>query len=297
MTILALEIGTTDFAVSPVRDDVDVAEIRRAPLPRTAPWDVCRDLLLEVAGGAEVSALGIACGGAIDMAAGMIAPSGIPSWRAGFGVVEAARVLFPQASVQLGSDGLCLALAERTFGATAGCTDSLALRVSDTITGGITIGGFVLVGRTGNAGNFGHLLIPGFDESCDCGGRGCLAAVASGASASRWARERGWHGDGVADLINAADVGNGVAIEALSRAGTALGRAIASAAALLDVELVALGGTLPQAGGVLWKPLRAAVVEHAKQLYLPSLRVVSSEVGEIGVIAGAGVLALSLARG
>ncbi|WP_159842330.1 ROK family protein [Nocardia sp. CY41] len=293
MTVLALEIGSSGFAATRVADDVDTDDIRRIPIPATGAWDRCQELLLEVAGGNQVTALGIASAGPIDMAAGVIAPADVPEWRAGFGIVGAARKLFTEAQVPLALDGVCLALAERGFGATSGVMDSLAIGVSDRITGGVVVGGFSLVGRTGNAGHVGHVLVPGFDDRCSCGGRGCLEAVAGGLAVVRWAREQGWAGTSVPELLEAARVGEDIPAAALGRAGTALGRAIASVAALLDIDLVVVGGSLAGAGPVLWKPLGEAVATHARLSFLPGLRVIPSQLGDIATIMGAGVLALA----
>ncbi|WP_067468429.1 ROK family protein [Nocardia amamiensis] len=293
MTVLALEIGSSRFAASRIADDVGTDDVVQIPVPASGAWERCREILLEAAGGAEVTALGIASAGPIDMTAGVVAPADVPEWRTGFGIVEAARKAFPSATVQLAVDGVCLAVAEQAFGAMGAVMDALAITASAHITGGVTVGGFAMVGRTGNAGSVGHVLVPGFDDRCVCGGRGCLEAVAGGTSALRWAREQGWTGTSVPQLVEAARAGEGVPAAALGRAGTALGRAIASVAALLDIDLVVLGGSLAEAGPVLWKPLNEAVATHARLSFLPGLRVVPSQLGDVALLAGAGVLALS----
>lgn len=293
MTALALEIGTEGFAACLVADGVGIEDVRRVPIPDHSAWQACHDLLLEVADGAEIRSLGIACTGPIDMAAGVVAPAEISQWRAGFALVETARKAFPTISVQLALHGVCLALGEQAFGTTAGTADSFVMSVSDHISGGITVGGFAVVGRTGNAGNIGHVLVPGFDAPCECGGHGCLEAVAGGEAVCRWARSQGWRGESLAELVRTADHGDAIAIAALGRAGTALGRAIASVAALLDIDLVIIGGTMAKAGRAFWKPLGAAVADHARLSFLPGLRVLPSSLGEFAVLAGAAVLALT----
>ncbi|MET9489838.1 ROK family protein [Nocardia sp. NPDC006630] len=292
MIVLALQIGRSNFAAGSVGDED--GDLLRIPVPARGAWDSCRDLLLQAAAGGEVAAVGIACEGPIDMAAGVVAPAGIPQWRTGFALVDAVRKLFPTAAVQLALDGVCLAMAERTFGATRSVMDSLAISLAEHIGGGITIGGFGVVGRTGNGGNIGHVLVPGFDEPCDCGGRGCLEAVAGGAAVLRWARSQGWSGESIRALVDSAGAGEGAAAAAIARAGTAVGLAISSAAALLDLDLVVVGGDLTAAGPLLWKPLGQAVAAHARLGYLPGLRVVPSELGEDAVLLGAGVLGLSV---
>ncbi|MFF2554728.1 ROK family protein [Nocardia sp. NPDC058058] len=292
MTVLALEVGAAGFAAGQVDDDIGSDAIRRIPLPDSEPWEGCRDLLLEVAAGTEVTALGIACAGPIDMAAGVVASVEIPQWRTGFAIAEAARKLFPTAAVSMALDGVCLALAERSFGGAQDAMDSLAISLSDHIAGGVTVGGFAVVGRTGNAGSIAHMLVPGFDEPCECGGRGCVEAVASGAAIRRWARGQGWSGDSLSALLASAREGDDIALAALGRAGTTLGKAISSAAALLDIDLVIVGGSMASAGPALWKPLGEAVAGSSRPGYLAGLRVLPSQLGDLGVLAGAGVLAL-----
>lgn len=294
--MLALEIGPQGFAACQLSEDSGEDDIRRSPIPVRAVWDSCRDLLVEVAGAGEVTAVGIACTGPIDMGAGVVAPPGIAEWRTGFGIVEAVRKLFPAATVRLALDGVCSALAEHHFGRTREVFDALTMTVSDRIGGGVLVGGLAVVGRTGNAGQLGHVLVPGFDDACECGGRGCLEAVAGGLSTLNWARAQGWSGKTVDDLFETAQAGDEVALAALGRAGTALGRAIASVAAVLDLDLVVVAGTMARSGTVLWKSLGAAVATHARLSFLTGLRVVPSEIGEAGVLAGAGVLAM-MARG
>ncbi|MFQ6327805.1 ROK family protein [Nocardia sp. CWNU-33] len=295
MTILALEIGPTRFAASALGEEVGADEVRQIPVPDRGAWERCRELLIEAAAGSEVTSLGIASSGPIDMEAGVVAPAEVPEWRTGFAIVEAARKLFPSAAVQLGIDGVCLALAEQNFGATNAVPDALVMSVSDHICGGVMMGGFIVVGRTGNGGHVGHVLIPGFDDPCSCGGRGCLEAVAGGAAVLRWARQQGWTGASLLDLVEAAKVGEGIPAAAVGRAGTALGRGISSVAALLDHDFVVLGGTMAQAGPALWKPLGEAVATHARLSFLTGLRVVPSELRDVGILVGAGVLGAAAA--
>ncbi|WP_067670647.1 ROK family protein [Nocardia miyunensis] len=296
MTMLALEIGPEGFAAGPVAEDADDEDIQRTPIPAEGAWDACRDLLLDVAADDEVTAVGIASAGPIDMGAGVIAPADIAEWQTGFGIVEAVQKIFPVATVRLALDGVCLGLAERTFGATQTVMDALSVSMSHRISAGVMMGGFVVVGRTGNAGHIGHALVPGFDDPCECGGRGCLEAVAGGAALLRRARSHGWVGNSLGALTETAKVGDEVAAEAMGRAGTALGRVIASIAPLLDIDLVVVGGQVAQSGPALWKPLTAAVATHARLGFLTGLRVVPSELEGLGPLAGAGVLAMTAAQ-
>lgn len=293
MTILALDIGATKLAAGRVSPEGGVQDVRRVPVPAVSVWEACSALLSGLAGDEKVERLGIASSGPVDMVNGIAAPLNIPEWQTGFPVAASAQEIFPDASVRFAGDGVCLALAEQQYGAARGVPDSLAITVSSGIGGGFAVGGFVSVGRTGNAGHVGHIVVAGSDEPCACGGSGCVEAIASGPSSVRWAKKQGWSGETGADLATAARKGDKIAVDALARAGTALGQAISSAAAMLDTDLVVVGGGFAQSGPALWDPMRAAVAKHAKLSYLSELRVVPSKLGDMATLVGAGVLVLS----
>ncbi|VFA92900.1 N-acetylmannosamine kinase [Nocardia farcinica] len=297
MTVLALDIGATKIAVGLVGADGVTHEVGRIRVPESGVWEAVSGLLLAAANGHEVAVVGIGSCGPVDAPAGITTPLNIPEWREGFALVDAVRELFPGASVRMAIDGVCLALAERHFGAARETPDALAMTVSSGIGGGIIVGGMVAVGRTGNAGHIGHMIVPGSTDPCACGGVGCVEAVASGPSAVRWARERGWTGSDGVELAAAAQAGDRIAKAALRRAGIALGQVISSAAALLDVDLVVVGGGFAQSGEPLWRPLQEALGAHARIEFLGDLRVVPSELGEQATLVGAGLLTALGGRG
>ncbi|WP_330250666.1 ROK family protein [Nocardia sp. NBC_00565] len=291
MMVLALDIGATKFAVGVVHAGRKVRDVRRVDVPRESVWEACRALLLEVAGETTVSAIGIGSAGPVDVRTGITSPLNIPEWKPGFPIVAEVQQLFPSAAVRFAIDGACLALAEHHVGALRGVPNGLAMTVSSGIGGGIIADGRVVLGRTGNAGHVGHIVVPGWDVPCECGGVGCVEAIASGMSSVRWAREQGWRGETGAGLAKAAHSGDEIALAALRRAGTALGTAIASAASTLDIDRVVIGGGFAQSGEPLWEPLRAALTRHAGLDFLRELRVVQSRITNGATLVGAGVLA------
>lgn len=294
VAVLALDIGATKFAAGLVDEGGRVSAVRRLPVPDHDVWEVCAGLLRAVAGGAAVTAIGIGSAGPVDVPGGITRALNIPQWRDGFAIVAAVEALFPGAAVRFALDGACLALAEHRSGALRGLRNGLAMTVSSGIGGGILVDGRVSMGRTGNAGHIGHMVVPGWDVPCACGGFGCLEAVASGMSSARWARAQGWSGDTGAELARDARAGDPVALSALERAGSALGIAVSSAAALLDVDTVVIGGGFADSGEPLWAPLRAAVARHAGLGFIRELRVEPSRLAEGATLCGAAVLAAGL---
>ena len=290
---LALDIGGTKMAAGVVREDGRVPDVETVPTPDTDTWATCAALLRRVADGRKVDAVGIACAGPVDTV-GVVAPINIREWSRGFPLVEAIESLFPGARTALAMDGAAAALAEHHHGAGRGIPNLLSLVVSTGIGGGVVLGGRIATGRTGNAGHIGHLVVPGTDEPCSCGGVGCLETVASGPSAVRWARTQGWTGSTGLDLAEDARGGDPVATAALARAGHALGIAIASAAALLDVNLAVLGGGFSQAGPPLWEPLLESSARHARLTFIADLSIVPAQLGTAGTLTGAGLLSLDV---
>ncbi|MEV5651539.1 hypothetical protein AB0L57_25090 [Nocardia sp. NPDC052254] len=113
MTVLAMSIGNSTFAVGPVTVDFGAEQVRRLPVPVLTDWYRCRDLLLDVAGDDEITAIGIACA---DTVYGPMTAATMQRRPGGFTVVAAMRRLFPVAVVEMATDRLCETLAQRTFG-------------------------------------------------------------------------------------------------------------------------------------------------------------------------------------
>lgn len=293
---VALDIGASKFAAAVVDERYALHGVRQVDVPDADAWGRCAQLLRAVADGRPVLAVGIGAAGPVSVPDGVIGPLNLPEWRDGFPIVARVAGLFPGAAIELAIDGAALALAEHRLGGLRGARDGLAMTVSSGVGGGIIADGRVLRGRTGNGGHIGHLVVPDRDDPCGCGGFGCVEAVASGMSAARWAREHGWDGRTGQDLAAAARAGDAVALAALARAGTALGQAVSSAAALLDIDRVVIGGGFARSGPALWEPLRVAVARHARLGFVRALRVELSDLREGPTLLGAGVLAVEAGR-
>src|SRR5439155_2437782 len=109
--------------------------------------------------------------------------------------------------------------------------------------GGLIVDGRLVDGRDGQAGHIGHVIVEPDGPACACGARGCLEACIRGPAV----RVRAGHDPPYSDGL-------------LAWAGTQLGRALASAAALLDLEAVAVGGGVTEStGDRLLGPARAEV--------------------------------------
>jgi glucokinase len=198
------------------------------------------------------------------------------------------------------------AVGEHRLGAGAGVDDLLVVWVGTGVGGGLVLDGALRTGR-GLAGELGHMVIEAGGRLCGCGGRGHLEAYAGRAAMEREARRR--HEAGRATKLvelagakrmkssvfaKALATGDEVAGELLGEAVEALGVAIASAAALVDVQRVVVGGGLADRLG----PQLVERIERATAAQLFAgleLEVVPARLGDDAGALGAALVALDAA--
>jgi len=299
--VLALDIGGTKMAAALVDPGGRVGRSRRVPTPHgpradsASLWRILTRLIGSlVDDDVSIGGVGVGCGGPMTWPAGEVSPLNIPAWR-GFPLRARLAELFPKAPVRVHNDAVCVAVGEHWRGAGRGVHNLLGMVISTGVGGGLVLGNRLVDGASGNAGHIGHVVVDPDGPDCACGGRGCLEAVASGPRLAVWAQEQGWHaatGNSARELADDAARGHEVAIRALERAGTALGVAIASATHLCDLDVVAIGGGLSQAGPLLLDPLEQAFRRHARMDFARDVRVVPAELGQQAGLVGAAALVL-----
>jgi glucokinase len=307
--VLAIDIGGTKVAAGLVEPGGRLASRAQTETPRGLEaeqlWrtlEVLSERLLaeeRVDPQAGLGGVGCGCGGPMEWPAGRVSPLNIPAWRS-FPLRERLQERFPAIPVRLHNDAICMAVGEHWRGAGRGRRTMLGMVVSTGVGGGLVLDGRLINGATGNAGHIGHVVVDPGGPFCVCGGRGCLEAIARGPALAAWAQGEGWR-PGQApvtakDLADDAAQGHPVAIAALRRAGGALGIAIASAAHLCDLEVVAIGGGLAQAGALLFGPLEEALRTHAGLDYACDVPVVAAALGQSAGLIGASALIFAADR-
>jgi glucokinase len=304
--VLALDIGGTKLAAAVVDRGGRVSATARVPTPHgrrldgETLWKTVLALLERFTTGVGARTfvgVGVGCGGPMTWPDGHVSPLNIPAWR-DFPLRDRLREQFPDIPVRVHNDAVCVAVGEHWRGAGRGRDNVLGMVVSTGVGGGLVLGGHLVDGASGNAGHIGHVVVDPDGPACECGGRGCLEAIARGPALAAWAREQGWGNprSTARDLADDAARGHPVARAALARAGEALGVAIASATHLCDVEVVAVGGGLSQAGPLLFEPLEEAFRRHARMAWAREVRVVAAALGQEAGLVGAAALVLSGSR-
>ncbi|TDQ05259.1 ROK family protein [Labedaea rhizosphaerae] len=298
--ILAVDIGGTKIAAALLDEDGELRAEQRTPTPvdsAETTFTAVGEVIDAVLAGTRPDAVGVACAGPVDHLTDTVSPINIPHWR-GFPLRKRLRDRLG-CEVTVAGDGVCMALGEHWAGAGRGAWFMTGLVVSTGVGGGLVLDGKPYLGRTGNAGHLGHVVVEEDGWPCTCGGRGCVETVAAGPHLVRWARQQGWQAPESADAATlAADAHNGnkIALAAFRRSGWAVGLAIAATAVVCDLDLAVVGGGVAQAGDLLFDPIRESVAEHAKLSYAADLKVVPAELGGRAGLYGAAALAAQ-ARG
>ncbi len=197
---------------------------------------------------------------------------------------------------RLENDAGAAALGEHRYGAGRGSRYMLYLTVSTGIGGGIIIDGEMYGGKSGAAGELGHVVVDMNGPPCGCGGRGCLEALASGTAIGSkgeelaesgespiLARLRREEGRVTAEMMQrAAEMGDTASREAFREAGRYFGVALASYVNIFDPEVIVIGGGVAKAGDLLLEQARMTMESLAMAQPLKGVRLVVSALGDFG---------------
>ncbi len=310
---IGIDIGGTKVAAGVVAPDGTVlATARRASsgLSVEETEDAIAGVVGELAAGRDVVGVGIGAAGWFDRAGDVVLFSPHLAWRnSGLRRELAARLGRP---LWVGNDANAAAWAEYRYGAARGADLALVVTLGTGIGGGIVLDGRLQLGSHGVAGEWGHMRVVPDGRLCACGNRGCWERYASGTALAQTAREvartspaaaggllERVAGDpealtGEVVAATAAD-GDPLALELVTEVGQWLGQGIADLAAILDPEVVVIGGGVSLLGEMLLGPARARL-DHALpgRGFRPGPRLVVAELGPEAGLIGAADLAMSL---
>ena len=203
----------------------------------------------------HVDALGVALGGHVDGRIGVLRYSPIFGWR-DVPLAELLRAATGLPTV-VENDVNALAVAEQLFDAGRDVASFAVVTVGAGVGCGFVVDHELVHGSSGMAGEIGHVVVDPEGEACRCGNRGCLETIAAdGAILAAIRRSGGPALNNVGEAAVLARQGDEAAREAFSRAGTMLGRAIATLVNILDPSLVVLSGEGVAASDLLMDSLR-----------------------------------------
>lgn len=288
--VVAVDVGGTSIRAALVDADATVHDARSWHTPRGEDAIVAAvaGAIREVRAAAPVVAgIGVVVPGSVDAGAGIARYSANLGWRD-----VPLRALLRDAfgePVAVDHDVRAAGLAEWRLGAARGVDDCVVVMIGTGVAAAAISGGRTLLGSAGLAGEIGHMIVVPGGEPCTCAQRGCVEAYASAAAISRRYAARG--GAGALSSADIADrvASDPIAAEVWAEGASVLGAAVAATVAVLDPELVVLGGGLSAAGERLAAPVRAALDERLS--WRAPVRVVTSALGAHAGVLGAALVA------
>ncbi|SUJ21428.1 Glucokinase [Sphingobacterium spiritivorum] len=171
---------------------------------------------------------------------------------------------------------------------------------------GVMINSSLYYGKSGFAGEFGHIPIFNNEIICNCGKKGCLETEASGWALTRLFQEKLQEGSSsiilshpvktspktiadikLKDIIAAAKADDVLAIELIAEVGEKIGRAIALLINVFNPELVILGGILSETGEYITLPIKSAINKFSLSLVNNDTKIISAVLGEKAGVLGA----------
>lgn len=203
----------------------------------------------------RIFGVGVAVVGVVDTVDGVVIDAPAIGWR--------HAEIAPRLQAALGLPAVmeghlnALNLAELRWGLCRGRRNVLLVHTTLGIGASAIAEGALVRGRTRQAGRIAHARVPGATAPCECGRRGCVAAIASGRAVLRslgvplprrhsseetFVRELA----GLESVIGRASEGDTDAVTAVRNAGRALGRFLGAVSAFADPEVILLGGKLGQ---------------------------------------------------
>ncbi len=147
------------------------------------------------------------------------------------------------AEIVMANDANCFALAEARLGAGRGAQTVFGVIAGTGVGGGIVMGGEVLYGCQGIAGEWGHNILDPDGPRCYCGRRGCVETILSGPALEGHYTSLGGRRLPLPEIVERGTGGGDPHAEAtMERLVLYFGRALAYVINILDPHLIVLGG-------------------------------------------------------
>lgn len=221
--------------------------------------DLLASTALDVAG---LAGVGISIPAPVDPQTGRPSePPMMQGWDA-YPIAQHLSATFP-VLVIVENDANVMALGERDLDHSE--SNSLCLvKVSTGIGSGLVINGGIYRGSDGGAGDIGHVRTVGNDDAlCQCGSKGCLAAVASGRAVARQLSTEGIPASSGRDVRELLAAGEVTAVRLTRQAGRRIGEVVAAVVCVLNPSVLVISGDLAS------NPLLSGIRETLYRRALP----------------------------
>ncbi len=283
--LAGIDLGGTQVRVALARSDGQLVGSFKTKTPllgtpqRMVEWAATE--IERNRGREKVRSITIAAPGPIDIERGVLVnPPNLPGWHN----VPLADLLHRAtgARVHVANDADMAGLGEFHRGAGRGTQNMVYITWSTGVGGGLIINGHLHRGAHGTAGEIGHMIIAPDGPLDNCGQRGCLEAMAGGASL---ARETGHPAE---ELFRAAARGDRHARAVVERAARYMGLALISLTNAIDPELFVMGGGVTRSWALVQPTMLATLksspfIKPARRPLLRRARL-GDRAGQVGAV-------------
>jgi len=306
MITVGIDVGGTKIAGALVSESGEIIMSLKEPTPADNTEELIEAVVTmvnELRAERDIKAVGVAIAGFIDAAQSEVIYS--PNLSLRNEPLKAKLEAKLGVDVFVENDANAAGWAEYRFGAGQGSKHMLMITIGTGVGGAIVANGELFRGGFGIGAELGHANFIQDGKQCGCGQHGCLEKYASGTALLEAAKELAAsgtaEGERLAELqaevgeltgtqvyqaITESDPG---AIRLLNELGENIGKAAASLAAILDPQILVIGGGLSVAGELLLKPVRDAYLSHLPARgYRPEMKIVSADlINDAGVVGAA----------
>ena len=244
----------------------------------------------------DVCGIGISCGGPLDSALGIIqSPPNLPGWDD----IPAVKIVSEKTGLpaKLENDANACGLAEWKFGAGRGFSDMIFLTFGTGLGAGIIAGGRLLTGRSGMAGECGHIRLAAggpvgygkagsFEGFCSGGGIAQLGqmyardAIAKGKPAVWCPAEADLENVTAKVIGDAAEAGDADAIAVYAESGKRLGEGLSVLIDILNPERIVIGSIFARSEGLLRPAMQEVIDRETLPQSAAVCKVVPAQLGE-----------------
>ena len=195
--------------------------------------------------------------------------------------------------VALTNDANAAAIGEMTYGAARGMKDFIVITLGTGVGSGIVVGGQLVYGHDGFAGELGHMIVRRNGRLCGCGRQGCLETYTSATGVARTAREylsirsdesllRSVDVESITskDVYDAAMQGDALALEIFEATGAILGESFADFVTFSSPEAIILFGGLTKSGDLLMNPIKHHMEKNLLPIYKGKTKLLFSQLKE-----------------
>ena len=312
MHAIGIDIGGTKIAGALVDQDGNIIREDKVPTPASnadSVVDAVIALIEALSEGQKVLGAGVAVAGFIDANQSEVLYAPNLSFRnEPFKAKLEAKTNLP---ILVENDANAAGWAEYRYGAGRGFKHMTMLTIGTGVGGAVISNSRMQRGGFGIAGELGHIRVVPDGRLCGCGAHGCIEQYGSGTALLRSANELadssdpagerlrelraehgGLKGEQVYQAILERDHG---ALRLLAELGSWLGQTIATLSAVLDPEIVVIGGGVSAAGDLLIDPIREAFLANMPARgFRPELQIKTAEfVNDAGVVGAADLVRLA----